>query len=132
MGNEFRLKFTKVFLFLNGFLLFFWWPLSHWFYSDFYHHLVGFGPGNYHTAFIRVIGICGVMPVMLSLMAAKDPVRNRAAIITLITFGYLLAAGFTYLIAIGGLPKREFVNVGFSLLSALVLTIVYPRQSRPK
>lgn len=126
-----KLRIVQVFLSLNGILLFFWWPLSHWFYSDLYHKIMGFGPVGAYDSFIKIIGTCGVVPVLLMLLSAVDPLHNRTSIIILIVFGLLLGATFGYLTASGLLPVREYFNAALSLLSAAFLLICYPwRQSR--
>jgi hypothetical protein len=121
-----KLKILKIFLWINGAFLFFWWPLSHWFYSDFYHTFLGFKLGSYQNSLVKIIGTCGIIPVLLLLFSAKDPIKNRDSIISLITFSILLAATFSYLILKGDFPIKEYINVGFLSFSALFLIFVYP------
>jgi hypothetical protein len=58
MSNETRIKTMRVFLSFNGIFLLFWWPLSHWFYPDFYHNLLGFTIGSYPDDLVKIIGTC--------------------------------------------------------------------------
>lgn len=121
-----KLKMIKIFLWINGVFLLFWWPLSHWFYSDFYHTLLGFKLGSYQDSLVKVIGACGMIPVLLLYFSAKNPIKNRDSIITLIIFLILLAGTFLYLILKGDFPVKEYLNVGLLTFSALFLILVYP------
>lgn len=124
-----RLVFIQWFLSVLGVLLLWWWPLSHWFYADFYHRLLGFGPGTYSTGPVRVIGTCGIVPVLLALLAARHPRRNRDAVIPLIVFSVLMALTYLHLIWTGLFPRREYFNVALCLAAGLVLTVCYPWRS---
>jgi len=126
MTNEIRLKIVKAFLWITGIFLLFWWPLSHWFYPDAYHRLLGFQAGSYPDSMVKIIGTCGFIPVLLMLFSAKNPGRNKDAIITIIIFAFLISLTYIYLIASGSFPVLEFVNVGFSLFSAFLLIFLYP------
>lgn len=121
-----RIKMLRAFLMLNGILLFFWWPLSHWLYSDLYHRVMGFGAVDAYDSFIKIIGTCGIIPVLLMLFSAKDPLRHRTEIITLIIFGFLLSATFGYLTFQGFLPVNEYFNAGLCFISSLFLLLAYP------
>lgn len=121
-----RIIIIKSFLLINGVVLFFWWPLSHWLYPDLYHQLLGFKLGSYQDSLVKVIGTCGVFIILLSFFAAKNPIKNRDMIKTLIISAFLIALTFIYLIARGDFPTSEFINVGLSLFSALILQIIYP------
>lgn len=125
-----RLVFIQRFLGLLGVLLLCWWPLSHWFYADFYHHLLGFASGTYSPGLVRVIGTCGVLPVLLALVAARNPLRNRDTVIALIVFSVLMALTYLHLIGAGIFPRREYFNVVVCLAAGLVLTLGYPWNSR--
>lgn len=127
---ERRLKIIQVFLLLNGLFVLFWWPLSHWFYSDFYHQLLGFKLGSYQDSMVKVIGTCGIIPVLLCLFSSKNPKRNRDLIIVIIIFSVLIAATFLYLITSGSFPVKELANVIFSLVSAIFLIVVYPWKAK--
>lgn len=63
-----RVRVLKGFLGIIGVLLLFWWPLSHWFFSDWYHGLLGFAAGSYPEGMVKMIGTCGVFPVLLALI----------------------------------------------------------------
>ena len=126
MSNETRIKTMRVFLSFNGIFLLFWWPLSHWFYPDFYHNLLGFTIGSYPDDLVKIIGTCGFIPVFLLFFSAINPLKNRDSIITLIIFAVLISMTYTYLIEKKGFPSLEFINVGFSLFSAVFLILFYP------
>lgn len=104
----------------------FWWPLSHWIYPDFYHQLLGFSAGSYQDSMVKVIGTCGIFPVVLCFLTAKNPIRNKDAVIVLILSGFFIAFTFLYLIISGYFPNKELINVGLSLFSAVFLGLVYP------
>ena len=111
---------------LGGFTLF-WWPLSHWFYADWYHHLLGFT--TYDYSLVKIIGTMGFLPVLGMYFAARDPVRNRDFILSLAVFSLLLAVTFVFLIETHDFPAGEYVNVGLSAGNALTLLTLYPRHS---
>jgi hypothetical protein len=121
-----KLQIIRVFLWINGILLIFWWPLAHWFYSDFYHQLLGFKIGSYADNMVKIIGTCGFIPVLLIIFCAINPIKNRDIVITLIIFGILLCITYIYNITINGFPMLEYFNAGFSLFSALFLILFYP------
>ncbi len=123
---ESKLKIVRVYLGIVGVFLLFWWPLSHWFYSDFYHTLLGFKLGSYQNSMVLVIGACGVVPVMLSLMAANDPVRNRDGVAIIIFFSIVMALTYAYLIRKDLFPMMEIVNIALTLFSAAFLTVFFP------
>jgi hypothetical protein len=75
---------------------------------------------------VKVIGTCGAFPVLLCLLTAKNPVRNRDAVIVLIILGFLIALTFSYLIGKGYFPVKEFINVSLSLFSSFFIILVYP------
>lgn len=110
----------------TGVFLLFWWPLSHWFYPDAYHQFLGFKPGSYQDDMVKVIGTTGMMPVLMMLFSAMDPVRNRHMVLTIIAFSVLLAATYAFLVATGQFPAAELANVAFSAGAALFLIVVYP------
>jgi hypothetical protein len=126
MSNSLRLKLTQQFLWAMGIFLLFWWPLSHWFYPDWYHRLLGFEPGSYQDNLVKIIGTLGVVPVLLIFFSAAEPGRNKHMIFVLIGFSLAMAATYLHLIASGQLPGLEIVNVTLSLFSALILTVLYP------
>jgi len=100
-----RLRFLRGYLFLMGGLLLFWWPMSHWLYPDWYHTLLGFSPGTYSIGMVRVIGTCGVVPVILAV--ARDPLRNQDALIALTGFSILMAFTYIHLIRAGLFPTEK-------------------------
>jgi hypothetical protein len=87
---------------------------------------LGFSTGSYQDSMVKVIGTCGILPVLLCFLSAKKPIINRDGIIILIIFGFLIAFTFLYLIVNGYFPHKELINVSLSLFSAFFLILVYP------
>ncbi|HEY1406436.1 MAG TPA: hypothetical protein VF857_07505 [Spirochaetota bacterium] len=129
ISSEKKMRILRIFLIVNGVFLFFWWPLSHWFYSDFYHHLLGFAPGSYPQSMVKIIGTCGIIPVLLLFFAAINPAKNREMIISLIIFALLIAFTYIHLIVTGAFPVYESINAAFSLFSAVFLILFYPEKN---
>ena len=127
-----RLKVLKVFLYICCILILFWWPLSHWLYSDFYHQLMGFTPGSYQDSMVKVIGTCGFLPVMLLFFSAKDPIRNREMIVALLVMSLLLACMYFFLVFSNLFPARELISAFISLFFMLVTALLYPWKQRFK
>lgn len=121
-----RIKILKAFLFITAILLLFWWPLSHWLYPDWYHHLMGFKPGSYQESMVKMIGTCGFFPVFLAFFAARDPLRYKASIVTLILTSVLIGLTFLYLILTNSFPEREAFNIALSFFVAGFLCLMYP------
>lgn len=120
-ADEVRLQRFRFTLLLLGIGLAFWWPISHWFYSDWYHRLLGFEPGSYPDGMVKVIGTCGIYPVLLLFVAAKDPARNRWAL-RLGGMGFLaMSATFLLLVVQGTFPTAEVANVAASLVMGAYL-----------
>ena len=124
-----RVRILKFFLILTGILLFFWWPVSHWFYSDAYHFLLGFEPGTFPGGMVKIIGTCGVFPVLLAIFSSKDPVHSKYMILTMIASLILLGLTFLHLIHSGEFPNREYVNAGLCLAGAGFLIFIFPWQA---
>jgi len=83
-----RLGLLRLYLsFLATFTLF-WWPLSHWFYPHWYHHLLGFT--HYDPALVKIIGTLGAMPVAGMFLVARSPLRNRDMLVALLLLFVLL------------------------------------------
>jgi hypothetical protein len=122
-----RLKILKIYLWVLGIFLFFWWPLSHWLYPDWYHNLLGFQ--TYDYALVKIIGTCGVMPVLGIFFAALNPERNRDILLVLIIFAVLMAATYTFLIIAKGFPTLEYINVAMSFLNAVILFLLLPHKT---
>lgn len=124
--NKQRLTIVSIYLWVFGIVLFFWWPLSHWFYPVLYHSLLGFEPGSYPDNMVKVIGTTGIVPVLMILFAAYNPVKNKHMIIIMIIFSFLMAFTYVFLIVSGQFPVLEYINVGFSIFSGLFLSLCYP------
>lgn len=124
-----RPRILKAYLYLAGLVVLFWWPLSHWFYSDWYHSLLGFE--SWDQDFSRIIGTCGLCVTAITFLAARNPARNRDMILVLIGFALAMAATYAYLILFSDFPGREWGNVGFCLVNACILFILRPERWKP-
>lgn len=119
-----RLSILKLYLFLLAIFTLFWWPLSHWLYPNWYHTLMGFQVYDY--SLVKIIGTIGAVPVIGMFFSAKDPIKNRDFIISLLVFFPLLAATYVYLIRVHGFPAREYINVSLLVVNTLVIWFLYP------
>lgn len=120
-----RLKITKFFLLITSTLLFFWWPLSHWFYSTWYHTILGFETWN--ESLVKIIGTCGIFPVLIMFTSGLNPAKNRVNIFTIVVFFFLFGLTFLYLTISGAFPVKEYINVGLCFFSSIFLFIIYPK-----
>lgn len=111
----------RIYCALSAVVLCFWWPLSHWLYSDLYHSLMGFSPGGYQASMVKMIGTCGVLPVMMLGYLAFAKERPAKLVTIMSVFSLLIGATFFHLIQSGQFPKREYINVGLCLFTAIVL-----------
>lgn len=107
------------YLAIAGLAVLFWWPVSHWFYPEWYHALLGFA--SYDPGLVKIIGTTGFLAVANIFLAAWEPVRFRPLIIVLIGFSILLIGTYIHLIRTGQFPPGEYVNVGILALNAIVL-----------
>lgn len=123
-----KIRILQLFLSVMGLFLLFWWPLSHWFYADWYHTLLGFA--SYDLGLVRIIGTSGIVPVLLIFVTATDPVRYRGNLAILLLFSVLLAGTYVYLIVGGQFPMREMLNVVLCGVTALVLVLLWPGNER--
>jgi len=124
-----RLALLKGYLWLLGVFTLFWWPLSHWFYPDWYHQLLGFE--QYDYSLVKIIGTIGVIPVLGIFFTAVNPVRNRDFVLTLRVFFVLMAGTYVYLIKAHNFPVREYLNVGLLVVNTIILGTLYPWRSTP-
>lgn len=116
----------KFYLLIMGLVLLFWWPLSHFFYSDWYHQLLGFAPASYDPVFVQIIGACGIMPVLLALFSAFDPQKNKGMILILILISLFMGVQYLIFVNTKLMPRGEYINVALCFISAIVLTVLYP------
>lgn len=126
INDDIKLKVIKIYLWIAGIFLFFWWPLSHWFYPDLYHTLLGFTKGGYQDNLVKIIGTTGIIPVLMAILSAINPIKNKDMIIILIIFSFLLAVTYIFLIITNQFPKLEIINVMISLFSTIFLSVFYP------
>jgi hypothetical protein len=125
MNNVTRLKITRSFLWVAAVFLLFAYPLSHWFYADFYHYTI-FGFESYDDALVKVIGTTAFVPTLLLFFGALNPIRNRDIVKTLIIAGFLMSATYIYMINFRDFPALEYVNAALMLGLALFLWLIYP------
>ncbi len=119
-----KINILRLYLLFLALFTLFWWPLSHWFYPDWYHTLLGFK--SYDYSLVKIIGTIGVVPVLGMFFAAKDPIRNRDFVISLLVFFPMLAMTYIYLINTHGFPAREYINVGLLVANTGALWLLYP------
>lgn len=117
----------KTYLWILGLFVLFWWPLSHWFYPQWYHRLLGFE--TFDSALVTIIGTTGLVVVMNIFFAARDPIRNRAMILVLIIFSVVMAGTYFFLIQTRGFPQREYVNLALLVINTMFLVGLYPRDA---
>jgi len=63
---------------------------------------------------------------MLALAVARDPLRNRDALIALTGFSIVMAFTYIHLIRAGLFPHGEIFNVVLCLFSAVLMIVCYP------
>lgn len=119
-----KIVFLKGYFWFLGVFTLFWWPLSHWFYPDWYHQLMGFT--SYDYALVKIIGTIGVVPVLGMFFAAANPIRNRDFVLILMVFFILLSATYVFLINFHGFPKQEYFNVGLLMANTVITGILFP------
>ncbi len=119
-----HLAVLRIYLFILATFTLFWWPLSHWFYPDWYHHLLGFR--RYDFSMVKIIGTIGVLPVLGMYLAALAPLRNRDTVVSLLIFFPLMAATYVFLIMGHRFPPGEYFNVALLLANTVLLAAVYP------
>lgn len=120
-----RIKMFSFALFgIAGFLLA-WWPLSHWFYYQWYNDLLGFTFSATNDGLVKMIGTCGVLPVICLVSLALKPRDNGPLVAGLSVFSVLLALTFLFLVLRGDFPRRELINVAMTLGLAAFLPLAY-------
>jgi hypothetical protein len=69
------MRLLHAFLWLSGWLVLFWWPLSHWVYPDWYYHLLGFEnyPHSLDPALVKIIGTLGGVSCVGRLLCGSQP-----------------------------------------------------------
>ena len=120
-----RLRMFSIALFgIAGFLLA-WWPLSHWFYYQWYNDLLGFAFSATNDGLVKMIGTCGLLPVLSLVALALRPRDNGPLVAALSLFSVVLAGTFLFLVLRGDFPQRELVNVGMTLGLAVCIPVAY-------
>lgn len=125
MNHLKRLRILRAYFICLGVFGLFWWPLSHWAYPDWYHDLLGFS-GVIDGSLVKVIGTIGVVPILGLFLIARDPLRNRDFVITLLVFYALMAATYVYLIVARDFPTGEYVNVAFLSINGVITALLFP------
>lgn len=119
-----RTYFLRIYYGLLATFLLFWWPLSHWFYPDWYHNLLGFE--EYDYALVKIIGTIGMIPVFALFFSIREPIKNRAVPITIILFSILMSLTYHFLITTVDFPPREYINVALLCVNAVILILSFP------
>lgn len=119
-----RFPLFRLYLFVLGTFTLFWWPLSHWFYPDWYHGLMGFS--HYDFSLAKIIGTTGIIPVSLIMFIALRPQQNRDMVVCLLLFFPLLAVTYLYLIHYYEFPDREYINITLLAVNEVLLGLLYP------
>lgn len=122
--NGLNIVYVKLYFLFLGLFLAFWWPLSHWFYPDWYHRLLGFE--SYDYALVKIIGTIGIIPVLGVFYTALNPLRNVDFVKVLLVFFVLMAVTYIYLITMHGFPTGEYVNVGLLIINTVIITAIFP------
>ena len=89
-----------------------------------YHNLLGFE--SYDLAFVRVIGTLSSFSVLGLFFVARDPIRNRDLLISLLIMSGLMMGTYLYLIQTGQFPVGEYLNIFLLLANGLLASILYP------
>jgi len=74
---------------------------------------------------VRMIGTCGVLPVLVLTYLAIYPEKKWALVIMFSFFSFLLGLTFLYLVYFGFFPYREYFNVMLSIGVSILLPYVY-------
>lgn len=125
-----RVKALRLFALLQAVIVAFWWLLSHWLYSDWYHGVMGFAPGSYDDDFVKIIGVMALMPLVGLIEAARRPDTAAPFLRAYITWCFGMAATYAYTINFGDVPEREYLNAALLVVSGLALLYLFPRRER--
>jgi hypothetical protein len=105
-------------------LSFIWWPLSHWVYPTWYHDILGFS--TYDPGAVKIIGTLSLIPILMMIFAAKNPIKNKDILLILVISGFLISVTYLYLILANQFPLGEYFNVILTFSLSLILLIIYP------
>lgn len=108
-----------------------WWPLSHWFYADWYHVFLGFQATDdaMISALVKVIGTMGLFPVLLLAYIIKSPGQARPYILIFLAWSVGMAATYLHLIWGGVFPQGEYINVALLVGNFAVMGWLMPSPS---
>ncbi len=76
-----KLAVLRVFAAAQAAIVLFWWLLSHWIYSEWYHGVMGFAPGSYNEDFVKIIGTMAIFPLAGLVHTALNPAAARPFLI---------------------------------------------------
>ncbi|MEW5734198.1 MAG: hypothetical protein AB1921_05045 [Thermodesulfobacteriota bacterium] len=119
-----RMRVLKIYLWTAGIFCLFYWPVSHWFYPEWYHRLMGFT--SYEDSFVKIIGTLSLLPVAGIFALALRPLQNRDLAALLTVFAVLMAGTYVFVILFRGFPAREWFNVALLFGNAAGLCVLYP------
>jgi len=120
-----RLKIFSVALLGTAAFLLLWWPFSHWFFYRWYNDLLGFTFSATHDGLVKMIGTCGLMPVLSLAALAMKPKNNVPLVAAISIFSVFLSLTFLFLIARGDFPPREMINVVMTFFLGVSLPLFY-------
>ena len=125
-----RQKLFSVSLFGVAAFLLFWWPLSHWFYYAWYNDLLGFTFSATNDGLVKMVGTCGLLPVLALAALALRPKKNGPLVAALSVFSFFLALTFLFLVGRGDFPRGELINVFLTGGLAVGLPVFYRWSTR--
>jgi hypothetical protein len=121
----------RIYVGLFGIGSLFWWTLSHWFYPDWYHNLLGFHALSApEYAMVKTIGTLTVLPAVGMLFVARNPERNRDLFLSLLILSVLMVGTYLYLMTVGDFPTGELLNVVLIVVNMAILSRLYPWRNR--
>jgi len=119
-----KAKIFRFYFYVLAVVMLFWWPLSHWFYPNIYHSLLGFE--SYNSAMVKIIGTLSFFAVLGIFFVARDPIRNRDFFISLMVMSGLMVATYFYLIQTDQFPVLEYINIILLLANCMIASLLYP------
>lgn len=121
-----NLSWFQIYLFALGIFIFFYWPVSHWFFSDWYHKLYDFKKGSYPTSFVKMIGTNGILPSLCFIIIAVNPTAYRLLAIAMLIYLALMTFTYLHLIRIKEFPRKEFYNIILITCNLVIISLFFP------
>ncbi|WP_166963894.1 hypothetical protein [Yeosuana marina] len=106
--------------------IFFYWVISHWFFSKWYHKLLGFKEGSYQESFVKIIGTNGILPSLVLFIIALNPETNKELAVIYLLFLLAMALTYLFLIFKYNFPEREYWNVALITINILIISFYFP------